>query len=288
MHPSPRELGNTGIRVSPIGLGGMPLSIAGRPDQAQAFEVIKAFVDNGGDFIDTANVYCMDDADLGHNERLIAGALRRLGKQAEITVATKGGMRRPGGAWTVDGSPRWLRAACEKSLKDLGVATITLYQLHAIDPNVDLAESVGELARLQAAGKILHIGLSNVLPEQLERALKIAPIISVQNRSNLFEKRDFDNGMVALCRKNSLAFIPHSPMGGHSGHVRLADSPAPGRIAKKHGVTPYQIALAWFLAKGEHIIPIPGASKTSSIVSSLRASGIRLTAEEISELDQVG
>ncbi|MBV8062105.1 MAG: aldo/keto reductase, partial [Nevskia sp.] len=135
-----RTIGRTDLSVNPIGLGGMPLSIAGRPDEAQAHAVIKAFVEAGGDFIDTANVYCLDDADLGHNEQLIAGALRKLGKQNAVTVATKGGLRRPRGAWTRDGRPEWLRASCEKSLRDLGVETIALYQLHAIDSKVGLAE----------------------------------------------------------------------------------------------------------------------------------------------------
>lgn len=283
-----RPINNTGIRVHPIGLGGMPLSIAGRPDEAQAFEVIKAFVEAGGNFIDTANVYCLDDTDIGHNERLIAKALRRLGRQDQVTVATKGGLRRPGGAWVTDGDPAFLRRSCEQSLKDLGVETITLYQLHAIDTRVGLSDSLGELLRLQLEGKIRHIGLSNIAPLDLKQALTILPIASVQNRCSVLEQRDFKNGLVALCAEQNVAFIPHSPVGGHHGHLRLRDSAAVKKLAEKHGASVYQIALAWFLHKGEHIVPIPGASRPASVLDSLKAPGVTLTAEELGALDRLG
>ncbi len=287
MKSTPRQIGSSGILVQPIGLGGMPLSIAGRPDEAQAFATIKAFVDGGGDFIDTANVYCLDDADLGHNERLIAGALRRLGKTAAVTVAAKGGLRRPRGAWLTDGHPQWLRASCEKSLKDLGVETISLYQLHAIDSKVGLADSLGELIRLKQEGKISHIGLSNISPADLEQALAMTPIVSVQNRCNVLEQRDFKYGLVRMCADKGVAFIPHSPVGGHQGHARLRGNGTITALAQKHGASVYQIALAWFLHKGEHIIPIPGASKPASVMGSLGAAGIQLTAEEVEAMDRL-
>ena len=288
MHTTPRKIDNTGIAVYPIGLGGMPLSIAGRPDEARTYEVVKAFVDGGGNFIDTANVYCLDDADIGHNERLFAKALRRLGKQAAVTVATKGGLRRPRGQWVTDGRPAFLRASCDKSLKDLGVDTIALYQLHAIDSAVGLAESLGELLRLKQERKILHIGLSNIAPRDLEQALKMTPIASVQNRCSVLEQKDFKNGLVALCTAKGVAFIPHSPVGGHHGHLRLREQALPRQLAEKYRVSPYQIALAWFLHKGEHIVPIPGASKPGSIVDSLKATALSLTAEEVAGLDRMG
>ena len=288
MKATPRQIGSSGISVQPIGLGGMPLSITGRPDEAQAFATIKAFVEAGGDLIDTANVYCMDDADLGHNERLIAGALRRLGKTAAVTVATKGGLRRPRGAWITDGHPQWLRASCEKSLKDLGVECITLYQLHAIDSKIGLAESLGELIRLKQEGKIRHIGLSNISPADLEQALAITPIVSVQNRCNVLEQRDFKNGLVRMCADKGVTFIPHSPVGGHQGHARLRGNNIITALAQKHGASVYQIALAWFLHKGQNIIPIPGASKPGSALDSLTATELRLTTEEVKELDRLG
>lgn len=280
-----RQINGSGLAVNPIGLGGMPLSITHRPDEARAFEVIEAFVEGGGEFIDTANVYCLDDQDIGHNERLIHKALARLGRRDQVIVATKGGLRRPKGAWTVDGSPAWLRASCEKSLQDLSAERITLYQLHAVDPQVGLRESLGELIRLRQEGKILHIGLSNVSTEELELALRLAPIASVQNRCNPFEKRDFKNGLVELCAQRGITYIPHSPVGGHHGHVRLPQHPLLRRLSEKHGASPYRIALAWFLHKGPHIIPIPGASKVTSVRDSAEAVHIKLAHEDIEAID---
>jgi aryl-alcohol dehydrogenase-like predicted oxidoreductase len=282
-----REIDGTGLRVTAIGLGAMPLSIQGRPGESRAFEVIETFLDAGGDFIDTANVYCLDDSDIGHNERLIARTLDRLGKRDRVAVATKGGLRRPKGEWVVDGNPAFLRQSCEKSLKDLGTDRIALYQLHAVDPNVGLPASLEELIRLKEEGKIEHIGLSNVSLEILKAALEYAPIVSVQNRCNPFEKKDFGSGLVDFCRTRNIAYIPHSPVGGHYGHARLNQSALFERLAEKYGVSRYGVALAWLLAKGEHMLPIPGASKPASIADSLRALTIVLADEDIRAIDQI-
>ena len=240
-----REINGTGIRVLAVGLGAMPLSIQNRPDEEQAFEVIKTFVEAGGDFIDTANVYCLDDSDIGHNERLIASALHRLGKKESIVVSTKGGLRRPRGEWVVYGKPGFLRQSCERSLRDLQTDCIPLYQLHAVDTNVGLLSTLDELVQLKSEGKIAHIGLSNVTPPQVEAALDHTPIASVQNRCNPFEQQDFRNGLIDFCRERGVAYIPHSPVGGHYGHVRLSQSELFGRLAQKYGVSRYCIALAW-------------------------------------------
>ncbi len=283
-----RELNATGIRLTAIGLGAMPLSLAGRPDEAQAFEVIRTFVERGGNFIDTANVYCLDESDLGHNERLIAEVLKKLGKKSEVLVATKGGLRRPGGAWVVDGRPEFLRQSLEQSLKALDTDCIDLYQLHAVDLKVGLETSLDALIELQKQGKIRYLGLSNVDQNQLERALKKIPIVSVQNRCNVLEQQDFQTGLVEFCRKAKITYIPHSPVGGHFGHHRLKEHQVLNRIAQNHGVSPYVVALAWLLAKGEHLLPIPGASKPSSIEDSLKALELRLNPEELAALDALG
>ncbi len=287
-----RELNGTGLKVNAVGLGAMPLSIAGRPDEREAYAVIEAFVEAGGNFIDTANVYCLDDSELGHNERLIDRALRRIGKRDEVVIATKGGLRRPGGAWTVDGSPEWLRSSCEKSLKDLNTDIITLYQLHAVDPQVDFRISLGALIRLKEEGKILHIGLSNIGPEHLKTALAYTPIASVQNRCNPFYKQDFRKGLfrnalIQLCKDKGITYLPHSPVGGHHGHLRLPRDPLLQRLSAKYEASPYRIALAWLLHKGEHIIVIPGASKVSSVRDSARAVDITLAQEDIEAIDQM-
>lgn len=283
-----REIDRSGIRVRAVGLGAMPLSLAGRPSEAAALEVIDAFVAAGGQFIDTANVYCLDDADLGHNERLIGKALSRLDGSRGVIVATKGGLRRPRGDWTVDGRPEWLRSSCEQSLKALDAEAITLYQLHAVDPAVDLLDSLAALVRLQEEGKILHLGLSNVGPEELERALRRSAIASVQNRCNPFDQRDFHNGLIETCRLRGLSYIAYSPVGGHHGHARLSRDPVLRRLADRYRVSAYRIALAWLLHKGEHILPIPGASKVASILDSLKATELRLEAEDIAAIDRIG
>ena len=270
-----------------IGLGAMPLSLDRRPDEATALAVIKAFLDGGGDFIDTANVYCIDDDDIGHNERLIHKALLQLGKLDDVIVATKGGLTRPRGGWEVDASPAWLRASCEKSLKDLNTDCIFLYQLHAPDTKIPITESVGELARLKAQGKIMHIGLSNVNTKEIMSALTVAPILSVQNRCNVLDKKSFKNGVVDLCAQEGIVFIPHSPVGGHFNHGKLAAHKEIKKIADEHGVSSYQIALAWLLHKGEHILPIPGASKVSSIMDSLQTMQVSLTPGEMTLLDRL-
>ena len=281
-----RTLGNTELSVVPIGLGGMPLSIQNRPDERTAHAVIAAFVEGGGNLIDTASSYCLDDSDFGHNERLIAAALRALSR-TDIIVATKGGLTRPDGRWEVDCSPQWLRRCCEQSVANLG-GPIPLYYLHAVDSAVPLADSVGELVRLKDEGKILAIGLSNVDSRQLDEALRLTPIAAVQNRCNVLDRRDFDNGLVDRCRDLGIAYVPYSPVGGHWRHTRVADDSTLKLIAGKHRTTPYVVALAWLLAKGGHILPIPGATKVASIKSSLSALELMLEADDLAALDRLG
>jgi aryl-alcohol dehydrogenase-like predicted oxidoreductase len=276
-----RALGNSGFEVNPIGLGAMSLSIQGRPDERTAIAVLRAFVENGGNLIDTAISYCLDNSDLGHNERLIAKAL--AGSSRDVLVATKGGLTRPEGRWEVDCRPQWLRECCEESLRNLG-GPIRLYYLHAVDSDVPFADSLGELVRLKDEGKIAHIGLSNVAVRQLDEALELTPIAAVQNRCNIFDRRDFDNGLVAHCADLNVAYVPYSPVGGHFGHRRVADDATLARVAGKHGTTPYVIALAWLLARGEHVVPIPGATKVSSVTSSSSAARIALDTEDLAAL----
>ncbi len=280
-----RQLDNTNIEVYAIGLGAMPLSLDGRPDEAQALGVIEAFVDGGGNFIDSANVYCVDDSDVGHNEKLIARALSKLEDINNIIVATKGGLKRPKGGWTVDASPEWLRQSCEKSLRDLNTDSIFLYQLHAPDRDVPLTDSVGELARLKAEGKIQHIGLSNVTVEQIQTALSTTNIMSVQNRCNLFERNSFKNGVVKFCEENNITFIAHSPVGGHFNHAQCADNSLLKKLAVKYDASTYQLMIAWLLHRSSSLVAIPGSSKTSSIIDSLRAINVEISQEDMQQLE---
>jgi aryl-alcohol dehydrogenase-like predicted oxidoreductase len=282
-----RELGRTGIRVYPVGLGAMPLSIQGRPDEARAMETLRAALDVGVNFIDTANVYCEGEGDVGRNERLIRTALEAAGRVKSVTVATKGGLARPNGAWTNDARPASLRRSCEDSLRALKVEAIVLYQLHAPDPKVPFEDSVGELARLKEEGKILHVGLSNVDAAQLERAQKIARIESVQNRCNPFDASDY-GGIVRACESQGVSYLPYSTVGGFRSQQRVGDHPVLLEIGRKHGASPYAVTVAWHLRKSPSVIPIPGASRPESIRDSAAAARLELGDADMLAIDSLG
>ncbi len=272
--------------LSAIGLGGMALSIDGRPSEAAAVRVVHEALDLGVTLIDTADVYCMDDADIGHNERLIAKAVRSWsGDATSIVIASKCGLRRPNGDWVTDGRPAHLRAAVDKSLAALGVERITLHQLHAPDDRVPLADSVGELARLRAEGKIEHVGLSNVSVDEIEIARAIVPIVSVQNRANAHDRRSLTNGVLAHCDAHDIAFLPYSPVGGGRGRTRIANDATLLEIGRKYDASPHEISLAWLLAKSPRVFPIPGASRVESLRSSVRAERIQLAPADVARID---
>lgn len=282
-----REIGGTGISVFPIGLGGMPLSIENRPGEDAAIRVLHAAWDAGVELVDTANVYCLDDDDLGHGERLVRKALKQYGP-AEVYVATKGGMRRPGGGWEVDASPEHLKRSCEQSLKDLDVDAIFLYQLHAPDTRVPFEDSVGALADLQADGKIRHIGISNVSAEQVLKALDVVRIETVQNRANPFWKKDYlSTGVIDLCREHKLSYLPYSTVGGHRRHRDAAADEVLASIAEERHTTPYHVILSWHLAQSPQVIPIPGASKPETIRSSVEALDLDLNGWEFQRINQI-
>lgn len=279
-----RPLGGSGLQVSEVGLGAMPLSLAGRPAEAEAARVIHAALDAGVTWVDTADVYCLDDTDLHHNEALVARAIR--GRQG--LVATKGGLGRPDGEWVGRASPAALRAACEGSLRALGREQIELYQLHAPDEDVRFEDSVGALARLREEGTIAHVGLSNVSAEQIEVALGIVPVVSVQNRANVLDRTAWEDGVLETCERHGISFIAYSPVGGRDEHAAIGAQPVLRRIAAEHGATPWEVALAWLLAKSPSILVIPGASRVESGRSSARAAGLGLSAGELAAIDRIG
>ncbi len=280
-----RQIGKTGVEVFAIGLGAMPLSTSNRPSTKEAIKVIHAALDHGVDFIDTANVYCLDDNDIGHNERLIAEALKTWPGREKIYVATKGGRSRPNGAWELDGEPKKLRLACEKSLRDCGVDQIFLYQLHAPDDRVPFGEQIEALRKLQEEGKIKHIGISNVDVTQIEHAQKIARIETVQNLWNPLAMKDAKNGVQDACVLYDMTYIAYSPVGGGRDHHELAHNPTLLELARAHNATTYQIILAWTLATKTNTLPIPGASRSSSIIDSVKAVNIKLRPEEMEQID---
>jgi aryl-alcohol dehydrogenase-like predicted oxidoreductase len=260
----------------------MPMSITGRPDEKQSMDTIHAALDAGMTFIDTADVYCMDHADYGHNERLIAKALK--GRREKIVVGTKGGLRRPEGRWTCDPRPEKLKAACDASLKALGVEQIQLYQLHSPDPSVPFAESMGALADLRKAGKIQLVGLSNVTAGQIREALKIVPVATVQNRFSPFFREVETNGVLKVCAELGLGFLAYSPVGGGRLHKKLSAHAETGRVAKRRGLTPHQVILAWVLSRSPAVIPIPGASRPESARGSAAVAEAALSPADLSEI----
>jgi aryl-alcohol dehydrogenase-like predicted oxidoreductase len=280
-----RRLG--GLQVSAIGLGEMPLSLAGRPDEAQAVRTIHAALDAGVTLIDTADSYCRDQSDFGHGERLVAKALAAWpGDRERVLVATKGGHTRPGGSWELDGRPEYLRQACEASLQRLGVEAIGLYQFHRPDPRVPFVESVEAVAELKAAGKVRLVGLSNVSIDQIRQARELVEVASVQNEFSPRFRRS--EGELAWCAANRLAFLPWSPLGGIGrGRDLGGRHRAFAEVAEAHGVSPQQVALAWQLAKAPVVIPIPGSSRPETILDSAAAASLRLSADELARLDQI-
>ena len=280
-----RVLGESGIAVSCIGLGAMPMSITGRPDESSSVRVIHASLAAGVTFIDTADVYCLDHTDIGHNERLIARALKEWPGGDQIVVATKGGLERPDGDWTTNGRPEHLRRACEASLRALGLESIPLYQLHAPCDDHPFEDSVGELARLRDEGKIQHVGLSNVSTEQITQAQAIVSIVSVQNRCNPHDTSAWDEGVLARCEADGMAFLAYSPVGGFEKDD-VASDPTLNEVGARYSKSPYEVALAWLLASSPVMLPIPGASKVSSAVSSATASELILGPADMAYLDE--
>jgi aryl-alcohol dehydrogenase-like predicted oxidoreductase len=280
-----RRLGRDAPLVSAVGYGGMHLSIQDRPAEEQGIRVIQAALDAGVTFIDTADVYCLDEHDIGHNERLVAQALRgRPGDRARVIVGTKGGVTRPHGRWETDGSPQHLRAACERSLVALGVERIDLYQLHAPDPRVPFADSVGALADLQSQGKIRWVGLSNVSVPQIREAETIVQVTSVQNRLNPFFREALAEGVVAHCTERGIGFLAYSPTGGGRLNRKLPAHPVLQPMAVRLGTTPHALVLAWVLARSPSVMVIPSARTVEHALDSVSAADLHLSEADLAAL----
>ncbi|PPG58355.1 aldo/keto reductase [Rathayibacter sp. AY1C7] len=282
-----RTLGD--LQVGAIGLGGMPMSIEGRPDRERSIATIHAALDAGVTLIDTADAYHLaTQDDLGHNELLIAEALRSYGGDTSaVLVATKGGhLRREPGPWDQDGRPEYLKEAARASAKRLGVDAIGLYQYHRPDPAVPYADSIGALAELLDEGVVLRAGISNADPDQIREAHGILGerLVAVQNQfSPSFRSSEPE---LELCAELGLAFLPWSPLGGISSAGELGSRySAFAAVAEARGVTPQVVCLAWELAKAPVVLPIPGASRPESIRHSATAADLELTPEELASLD---
>ncbi len=283
-----RSLGPGAPDVSVVSYGAWPLSDSPeRPGESDAIAAIHAALDGGATLVDTADAYCRDDSEVGHNERLVAKALATWsGDHEQIVVATKGGYVRPGGRWVNNGRPEHLRTACERSLAALGVERIDLYQFHGPDPAVPFADSVGALAELRAEGKIDRVGLSNVSVAQIEEACGLVEVTSVQNRLNPFFREAVRDGVVGYCDTNGLGFLAYSPVGGGRLNKKLPGIAELGPVAARHGVTVHAVALAWVLAQGTSVIVIPAARRVEHVVASQAAAAVELTPGELAAIDR--
>ena len=264
------------LRVRRIGFGAMRITgdgVWGEPaDVDEARRVLRRAVELGVNLIDTADSYGPEVS-----ERLIGETLAPY--TDDLVIATKGGLVRGGpGDWRADCRPERLKEACEASLRRLRADRIDVYQLHRVDPDVPLEESVGALAELRAEGKVRHVGLSNVSAEQLEAAREIVPVVSVQNRYSVFDRRHEE--VLDACEREGLAFLPWFPLGAG----RLASDGALEGLARKHDATPAQVALAWLLARSPAMLPIPGTSSVDHLEQNVAAAAIELDAAEVEAL----
>lgn len=253
----------------------MGLGAGGRPDRSTAKRVVCRAIELGIDFIDTADIYCLDETERNYTERLVAEALREAGG-AGVLVATKGGMVRRGSGLAHDARPAQLRAACESSLRALGVERIDLYQLHAPDPAVPFEDSIGALARLLEEGRIAAVGLSNVTPAEFTQARAIVPIASVQNPLGAWDVSFRRPPLVEQCVRAGAAFVAYSPLGGGARAQALHAAPTLARLARQTGHAPAELVLAWLLRSAPNIIPIPGAARTATVESIARAAALQM------------
>ena len=264
-----RRMGYGAMRITGEGIWGDP------PDRAKAHAVLRRAVELGVNLIDTADSYGPEVS-----EKIIAEALHPY--PAGLVIATKGGLTRSGpGQWHRNGRPAHLRKVCEDSLRRLRVGRIDIYQLHAVDPSVPMEESLGELVKLRSEGKIRDIGLSNVSVDQLQRARKLVPIVSVQNRYNLADRASED--VLKVCERDGLGFLPWYPVG--AGDLARPGGPM-DRAAKAHGVTQAQVALAWLLLHSPVTLPIPGTSSTAHLEENVAAAELTLDNAEMIALER--
>ena len=304
-----RKLGKTGLEVAAVGLGCMGMSQSyGAGNDEESIRTLRRALDLGVTLIDTADVYGK-----GANEALVGRVVRE--RRTDVVLATKFGLVPPPGggpATDVDGRPERARPCCEASLQRLGIDVIDLYYLHRVDPKVPIEESVGALASLVQAGKVRHIGLSEAAPSTIRRAQTVHPIAALQSEWSLWT-RDLEHEIAPVCRELGIGLVPFSPLGRGflTGRIQdLGDLPADDRrrqhprfqdrnfehnlalirrieeIAKEKGVKPGQLVLAWLLAQGDDIIPIPGTKRRPYLEENLGALGIQLTASDREVIDE--
>jgi aryl-alcohol dehydrogenase-like predicted oxidoreductase len=269
-----------------VGIGCMRFSTEAGRDDERAIAALHAALDAGVNFLDTADAYCLDDGETGHNERLIARALTAWnGDRSSIRVGTKGGLTRPQGRWAADGRGRHLAAACDASRRALGVERIDLYQLHVPDPRTPLTTSVRALAALQGDGLVESIGLCNVTVGQIEEARGVAEIAAVQVELSIWNDDNILSGVVRYCLENGIRLLAYRPLGGPQRARRTFTDPVLAQVAARHDATPFEVALAWVRSLGDDVVALPGPTRVESARSIGRAARIALTEGDRDLLD---
>jgi aryl-alcohol dehydrogenase-like predicted oxidoreductase len=283
-----KELGKTGVYVSAIALGGMPMSLSDRPTESESIKVIHRALDLGITFIDTADSYCKDESDKHHNERLIHKALQTYSvAPSNVVVATKGGLMRPQGNWTRNGNPEHLGKTIRESFEALGGnKPIDVWQYHSPDPDYTIEKALKPAKEAVEEGLIRFVGVSNFSVEQIKQARDVVEIVSVQNQYSPWYRQPEKDGVLKYCEQEQLTFLPWSPFGGSRRHSDLQDIQAIAQLASYKGVSVYCIVLAWLRSKSPCILPIPGASKVSSIEDSMRAVDVKLSDDEVQRIDR--
>lgn len=282
-----RTLGPTDLTVSEIGFGAMHLSLAGRPPEEDAIEVLHHVLDLGVTFIDTADSYCKDESDKHHGERLVRKALDAYdGDASAVVVATKGGLMRPDGRWTRNGDPDHIRTTIRESVDALGGAPIQLWQHHGPDPDVPVEESLQPVREAVDEGLIEHVGVSNYSVEQIERARDVVEVVSVQNQYSPWHRQPEEDGVLDYCEAHDLAFLPWGPLGGRRRAKSLDELEDLTALADEKGISPQRLVLAWLMAKSPVVLPIPGASRIETAEDSIAAVEVTLTDDEVQRVER--
>jgi pyridoxine 4-dehydrogenase len=284
-----RLFGKTGIEVSILGYGAMPLSVEDRPPETEALDVLQKVLARGVSFIDTADTYGLDPSDVHHNERLLAKMLSTAPDGGgKVRIATKGGTVRKQPGWEIDGSPPRLYRVIRESFEALGGEhPIFLWQHHWPDPRYSIQAMMEPVKRAVTEGLVRFVGVANYSIDQINQAREVVDVVAVQSQYNLWRREPEREGLLEYCEKEDLVFLPWRPLGGLGLAQRLDEIKPLTDLAAERGISPHRLVIAWLLAKSKSILPIPGSRRLEKIMDCLEAENVRLTPFEIAKIDAI-